>query len=66
MSFEQEQKISDDDIQALVDNELPWDQEKTLRSLIEHDPAADKRYKELLHQKILLRLWYGKNAYASH
>lgn len=50
--------ITDYDIQALVDNELDWEDEKIVRHHISENQNAGDRYKELIHQKKLLkRLW---------
>lgn len=36
--------VTDFDIQALVDNELNWEQEKRVRSFIDADPKAKARF----------------------
>lgn len=53
------QRLTDYDIQALVDNEIsPKDAELVLKQL-EKNHAAHERYKELIKQKNLLKLWWG-------
>ncbi len=49
--------ITDYDIQALIDNELKWEEEKRIRSFINSNPTALKRYTELKEQKTLLLKW---------
>lgn len=50
--------VTDFDIQALVDNELNWEQEKRVRSCIEADPKAKARFELLRQQKNLLQEWW--------
>lgn len=50
--------VSDMDIQALVDNELTWEDEKRVRSYIAGDASAKARYEMLRRQKILLKEWW--------
>ncbi len=50
--------LTDYDIQALVDNELGWEEEKLVRAYIESNHEARKRYDELMRQKSLLRKWW--------
>ena len=50
--------ITDYDIQALVDDELKHEDEKQVLEFIAYNRTAQKRYKELLHQKRLLKLWW--------
>ena len=52
------QIVTDQDIQALVDNEFPWETEKRLLQLIKGDIRLKQRYEELVRQKKLLRLWH--------
>ncbi len=59
------QTLTDFDIQALVDNELPHEEEKAVRAHIQADPDARRRYNELCHQKRLLQEWW-KNGGFSH
>lgn len=50
--------LTDYDIQALVDDELPHEEAKEILTLIERNPMVQKRYQELLEQKRLLKLWW--------
>jgi anti-sigma factor RsiW len=50
--------VSDMDIQALVDNELTWEDEKRVRAFIANDPKAKARYEMLRRQKLLLKEWW--------
>ena len=50
--------VSDMDIQALVDNELTWEDEKRVRAFIASDPKAKARYEMLRRQKLLLKEWW--------
>lgn len=50
--------INDYDIQALVDNELDWEDEKRIMSAIQGDPKAVSRLQELQSQKLLLQNWW--------
>ena len=52
------QCINEDDIQALLDNELSQDERNRVINLISYDQNASNRYKELIKQKNLLKLWY--------
>lgn len=56
-----DQNITDYDIQALVDNELPWEEEKRIRAYITSNPDAHERYKELCRQRALLKDWWKKS-----
>ncbi len=56
--------ITDFDIQALVDNELGWEEEKRVWAYIETMPDATRRYKELLTQKRLLQEWWRKGGFS--
>lgn len=50
--------VTDFDIQALVDNELTWEEEKRVLNYIEQTPYAQKRYEELRRQKSVLQDWW--------
>jgi len=52
--------INDYDIQALIDNELDWEDEKSIRAAIKEDATYTKRYEELKSQKTLLQNWWKK------
>jgi anti-sigma factor RsiW len=54
-------KINDEDLQALVDGEIPPKIAAYLWHLIEMDQAIKERYEALLHQNALLKLWYKKS-----
>lgn len=49
---------TDLDIQALVDNQLDWEDEKQVWAGISKDPALYRRYQEILEQKKLLLAWW--------
>ena len=49
---------TDLDVQALVDSQLDWEQEKWVRHWLSKDPALNARYEELLEQKKLLIAWW--------
>lgn len=50
--------ISDREIQALVDGELPADQADRVREYLLHHPRARHRYEALMKQKLLLKQWW--------
>lgn len=52
------QPLTDYDIQALVDSQLDWEEEKQIRKWIDSDPALQARYRELMEQKKLLCAWW--------
>lgn len=51
--------ITDYDIQALVDNELGWEEEKRVRNYIDNHAWARRRYDELQEQKQSLHIWFS-------
>ncbi len=53
------QYFTDYDIQALLDNELSWEDEKRVREFINRNPPVKKRYEELERQKKLLKAWWS-------
>jgi anti-sigma factor RsiW len=53
--------ITDYDIQALVDNELDPKDAARVRTFIERNPEALKRYKALIHQKEVLSMWWKQS-----
>ena len=57
------QTITDFEIQALVDNELSWEEEKQVRAYIEASAAARSRYDELVRQKRLLQEWWAQGGF---
>lgn len=58
MIFSNNPVITDYDIQALVDNALPEDEAKRVMDFTRKNPAAMKRYRELVKQKNLIRKWW--------
>lgn len=50
--------FTDYEIQAFVDGELPAEDEKAVRTLIENNEDAQQRYKELKAQKMALKRWW--------
>ena len=50
--------ITDLDIQALIDNELSWEEEKKVREAIKYNSTFLKRYQTLLKQKKTLLTWW--------
>lgn len=54
--------ISDLEIQALVDNELEWEQARHVLNYIDEYPWARRRYDELIRQKQLLRDWWNSRS----
>jgi anti-sigma factor RsiW len=50
--------VSEMDIQALVDNELNWEDEKRVRAFIAADAKAKATYELLRRQKVLLKEWW--------
>ncbi len=50
--------ISDFDIQALIDNELDWEEEKRVKLAINRDAQFIERYESLKNQKKLLQDWW--------
>lgn len=56
-----EEKITDMDIQALIDNELGFDRQQAVLQRIESSPDLQKRYALYVHQKNLLKLWWKDN-----
>lgn len=49
---------TDLDVQALVDHQLDWEEEKRVWSRVKEDPALLARYNELIAQKKLLQIWW--------
>jgi hypothetical protein len=52
-------QINDFDVQALVDSQLDWENEKRIWKEIEGSPALQRRYDELVKQKKLLLQWWA-------
>lgn len=52
----------DFDIQALVDSQLNWEDEKKVWKAIESNPELKRRYEDLVRQKkMLLQWWAGED-----
>lgn len=51
-------KLNNQDIEALVDNELHMTDKQMVCALIDSDPAANKHYNDLMLQKQLLIQWF--------
>lgn len=56
----QDISITHYDIQALIDNELSWEEEKRVRDLLVNDKSLAKYHEDMRLQKILLRRWWDK------
>lgn len=56
-----EEKITDYDIQALVDGEVPDKQSLALYEAVTRDPALYNRYLLYKKQKSLLKSWWKDN-----
>ena len=52
-------QTDDFDIQALVDSQLSWEDEKRVWKAIESNPDLKRRYDELVRQKKLLLQWWS-------
>lgn len=50
---------NDFDIQALVDSQLGWEEEKRIWQAIELSPELKRRYDEVVAQKKLLLTWWA-------
>jgi len=55
-----EKPVTDYEIQALVDSQLSWEDEKSVWLAIEADSKLKKRYQELINQKKALLLWWSE------
>ncbi len=54
--------VTDFDIQALIDHQLGWEDEKWVRAYIQENGWAQKRFQELQAQKrAILQWWDMKN-----
>jgi len=58
LQFMSSQNITDYDLQALIDNELDWEDQKHVLDHVERNPEAKKRYEELKAQKEALQHWH--------
>jgi anti-sigma factor RsiW len=52
-------QTDDFDIQALIDSQLDWEDEKRIWKEIENNAAMQRRYHELVAQKKLLLQWWA-------
>lgn len=52
------ENITEFEIEALVDNQLEWEEAKRVLHYINHHPWAQKYYEQLVRQKELLRGWW--------
>lgn len=50
--------FSELDIQALIDNEMDWEEQKQLLFHLESDETLKKKYHSLLEQKHLIQRWW--------
>lgn len=51
-------RITQMDIEALVDNELDPQTAARVRYAVQHDPQLHRRYSKLMTQKKLLNMWW--------
>lgn len=51
------------DIQALIDNELEWEEEKRVREAVRYNSQFMKRYNELKNQKALMQFWWKRKTH---
>lgn len=51
--------LEDWDIEAFVDNELDWEDEKYVRNLLKYDPKSEKHYQTLRRQKQLINMYWN-------
>ena len=61
MAVMEKEKITDMDIQALVDDELAPERQKLVMDMIQRSPDLYKRYTLYVHQKNLLKTWWRDN-----
>ncbi|HYD18616.1 MAG TPA: hypothetical protein VEF76_09070 [Patescibacteria group bacterium] len=54
-----EKDVNDYDIQALVDAQLDWEEEKKVWQAIQANSILQRRYEELVNQKKLLLAWWA-------
>ena len=50
--------ITDWDIQAYIDNELSWEQQKQVLKALETNSELRRHYNDFRRQKELLQLWW--------
>ena len=54
--------ITEFDVQALVDSQLPWEEEKQVWGEICRNPTLEAYYRQVLAQKKLLISWWQNEA----
>jgi anti-sigma factor RsiW len=50
--------ITELDVEALIDSQLSWEEEKIVRREMEKNPALLAYYAQILHQKKLIVAWW--------
>ena len=50
--------VTEQDIEALVDNQLEWEPAKVVLQYIDRNSWAQKYYEEIVRQKKLLNAWW--------
>ena len=50
--------VTEQDIEALVDNQLEWEAAKVVLQYIDRNSWAQKYYEEIVRQKKLLNAWW--------
>lgn len=53
------ERITDMDIEALIDNELDTPAALRVRHAVERDPRLHRKYAQLMTQKRLLQMWWN-------
>jgi anti-sigma factor RsiW len=53
------ERITDMDIEALIDNELDTSTALRVRHAVERDPSLHRKYAQLMTQKRLLQMWWS-------
>jgi hypothetical protein len=54
--------ITELDVQALIDSQLGWEEEKQVLQELAHNSELNSYYKDMLKQKKLLVEWWHLNA----
>jgi anti-sigma factor RsiW len=49
------------DVQALVDDELPWEEAKIVKQELENNAELTEYYEQLRYQKKLLQNWWSQS-----
>jgi hypothetical protein len=50
--------VTEFEVQALIDSQLDWEEEKRVRKELENNPFLRDYYRRMLEQKKLLVLWW--------